>query len=67
MNVETFRQVPVDIEVEQALLGAILVDNRALERAAPLLKAEHFYDPLHQRIYSRPCSRCGSAAACSRR
>ena len=52
MEQEAYRHVPYDIEVEQALLGAILVDNRALERVSALiLKPEHFYDPLHQRIY----------------
>jgi replicative DNA helicase len=52
MNVESFRQVPVDIEIEQAVLGAVLVDNRRLEALTTVLKEEEFYDPLHQRIYS---------------
>jgi replicative DNA helicase len=51
MEQEAYRHVPYDIEVEQALLGAILVDNRALESVSTLLRAEHFYDPLHQRLY----------------
>jgi replicative DNA helicase len=51
MEQEVYRHVPYDIEVEQALLGSILVDNRALERVSGTLKPEHFYDPLHQRIY----------------
>ena len=51
MEQEAYRHVPYDIEIEQALLGAILVDNQALERVAGTLKPEHFYDPLHQRIY----------------
>ena len=51
MEQEVYRHVPYDIEVEQALLGAILVDNGVLERVSSALKAEHFYDPLHQRIY----------------
>jgi replicative DNA helicase len=51
MEQEAPRQVPYDIDVEQALLGAILVDNYALERVSSTLKAEHFYDPLHQRLY----------------
>ena len=51
MEQEAYRHVPYDIEVEQALLGAILVDNRAIERVSSILKAEDFYDPLHQRIY----------------
>jgi len=51
MEQEAYRHVPYDIEVEQALLGAILADNRAMERASALLKPEHFYDPLHGRIF----------------
>ena len=51
MEQEAYRHVPYDIEVEQALLGAILVDNQAIERVASILKAEDFYDPLHQRLY----------------
>ena len=52
MNVETFRQLPVDIEVEQAVLGAVLIDNRRLEPLTTVLKEEEFYDPLHQRIFA---------------
>jgi replicative DNA helicase len=51
MEQELYRHVPYDVEVEQALLGAILVDNRALEAVTAILKPEHFYDPLHQRLY----------------
>src|SRR5579885_2736115 len=51
MEQEAYRHVPYDIEVEQALLGAILVDNQALEKVSGTLKPEHFYDPLHQRLY----------------
>jgi replicative DNA helicase len=51
MEQELYRHVPYDIEIEQALLGAILIDNVTLERVSSVLKSEHFYDPLHQRIY----------------
>jgi replicative DNA helicase len=46
-----YRQVPHDLETEQALLGAILVNNEALERVSGYLKAEHFFVELHQRIF----------------
>lgn len=46
-----FREVPHNIEAEQALLGAILVNNEALDRVSDFLKAQHFYDPLHAEIY----------------
>ena len=51
MEQDAYRHVPYDIEIEQALLGAILVDNQALERVGALIKPEHFYDPLHARIF----------------
>ncbi|MGH6872451.1 MAG: replicative DNA helicase [Rhizomicrobium sp.] len=51
MEQDNYRHVPYDIEVEQALLGAILVDNRALETVSQLVRPEHFYDPLHQRVF----------------
>ncbi len=51
MEQEVYRHVPYDIDVEQALLGAMLVDNQAIERVSGTLKPEHFYDPLHARLY----------------
>ena len=47
----TFRQAPHNLEAEQALLGAILVNNEALDRVSGFLLPGHFYDPLHARIY----------------
>ncbi len=46
-----FRQVPHNIEAEQALLGAILVNNEAMDRVSSFLDMTHFYDPLHGQIY----------------
>ena len=46
-----FRQPPHNIEAEQALLGAILINNEAMDRVAVFLEPHHFYDPLHQQIY----------------
>jgi replicative DNA helicase len=42
---------PHNLEVEQALLGAILVNNDAYERVSGFLEPAHFFDPLHQQIY----------------
>ena len=42
---------PSNIEAEQALLGAILFDNAAYERIGDLLKAQHFYEPFHARLF----------------
>jgi len=47
----TFRTAPHNIEAEQALLGAILVNNEAFYRVSDFLEAKHFFEPIHQRIY----------------
>lgn len=44
-------QLPDVIEVEQALLGCIMVNNDALGVVDAILRPEHFSEPLHQRIY----------------
>ncbi|MGE3623651.1 MAG: replicative DNA helicase [Bdellovibrionales bacterium] len=46
------RQPPQNTEVEQALLGAILVNNVAFEKCNDIINPEHFYDPVHGRIYA---------------
>jgi replicative DNA helicase len=46
-----FRQAPHNLEAEQALLGAILVNNESMDRVSAFLEANHFFDPLHQQIY----------------
>ena len=38
-------------ECEQALLGAILLNNDAFYRCSDFLEAEHFFEPVHQKIY----------------
>jgi replicative DNA helicase len=45
------RTQPHNIEAEQALLGAILVNNEAYHRVADFLRTEHFFEPVHQRIF----------------
>ncbi len=46
-----YRTPPHNIEAEQALLGAILVNNDAYDRVSDFLKAEHFSEELHRRVY----------------
>ena len=43
---------PHNIQAEQSLLAAILVNNVAFERVSDILEADHFYQPAHQRIYA---------------
>ncbi|TCD14292.1 replicative DNA helicase [Oricola cellulosilytica] len=49
---ELYREAPNNIEAEQALLGAILINNDAFYRVSDFLKPEHFYEPLHRQIYA---------------
>jgi replicative DNA helicase len=43
--------VPDNLEAEQCLLGAILVNNAAYDRVSGTLRAEHFTEPLHRKIF----------------
>ncbi len=45
------REAPHNLEAEQALLGAILLNNDALNHVGSALKAEDFYAEIHGRIY----------------
>ncbi len=51
MNLDEPRTPPHNIEAEQALLGAIFINNDACDRVSDFLEAWHFSDPLHGRIY----------------
>ncbi len=46
-----YRTAPHNIEAEQALLGAILVNNEAFYRVSDFLEPRHFFEPVHQNIY----------------
>src|SRR5258708_36979704 len=47
-----YRQPPHNIPVEQALLGAVLVNNEALHRVNGFLLPDHFFEPAHGRIFA---------------
>ncbi len=51
VEVQQADTMPHSIEAEQQLLGAILTDNEIFDRIATLIRAEHFYDPVHKRIF----------------
>jgi len=59
-----YRSAPHNIEAEQALLGAILVNNEAFYRVSDFLDPVHFFEPIHQNIYqlSRDLVRAGKIA-----
>ena len=47
------RSLHANVEAEAALIGAVLIDNRVVEEMATPLRPEHFFEPVHQRIYGR--------------
>ena len=57
--------MPHNVDVEQALLGALLHDNQLFERVSDFLEAEHFFDPLHGRIFGAiaTCAHKGTLAS----
>ena len=57
--------LPHNIEAEQQLLGAILTNNDVYDRIASLVKAEHFFDPVHQRIFEKTAARIQKNALAS--
>jgi replicative DNA helicase len=59
-----YRTAPHNIEAEQALLGAILVNNEAHYRVSDFLEPQHFLEPIHQTIYQlcRDLIRAGKIA-----
>ncbi|ALK08461.1 replicative DNA helicase [Blastochloris viridis] len=46
-----YRVAPHNVEVEQALLGAVLVNNEAFYRVSDFLEPKHFFEPLHQSVF----------------
>lgn len=50
-DVTAVRVPPQNIEAEQALLGAILSNNHALEKVSEFLSPFHFASPVHAKIY----------------
>jgi replicative DNA helicase len=59
-----YRTAPHNIEAEQALLGAVLVNNEAFYRVSDFLEPAHFFEPLHQKIFELSSSliRAGKVA-----
>lgn len=49
---QQYRQQPFDVDVEQALIGTLLVDPAWLPVVAGDLQDVDFYDPMHQRVYA---------------
>jgi replicative DNA helicase len=54
------RLPPSNLQAEQALLGALLANNKAYERVSEFLAPEHFVDPIHGRIFQSIARRIDS-------
>lgn len=48
---QSLRMPPSNAQAEQALLGALLANNKAYERIGEFLAEHHFVDPIHGRIF----------------
>ncbi|MCE6951594.1 replicative DNA helicase [Cereibacter sphaeroides] len=62
---KTPEALPHNIEAEQQLLGAILTNNDIFDRIASVIRAEHFFDPVHQRIFEIAAARIQKNALAS--
>lgn len=56
---------PHNIEAEQAVLGALLLNNEIFDRIASVIQAHHFYDPVHGRIWEAAARRIQKNALAS--
>jgi replicative DNA helicase len=45
-------RLPHNIEAEAALLGALMIERSLIDVCADLVAPEHFFEPLHARIFS---------------
>jgi replicative DNA helicase len=45
--------LPHNVEAEAALLGALMIDNRLAEDIQLKLRPDHFFEPLHARVYEQ--------------
>ena len=49
---DSFKELPNNIEAEQAVLGSILVSNEMFDEINTIISNRNFYDPMHQKIFS---------------
>ena len=46
------KQMPCNIEAEQAVIGSILISNDIYDEITTILDSDKFFDPIHVKIYS---------------
>lgn len=56
-QIDAAETMPHSIEAEQQLLGAILTNNDVYDRVAAIIRSDHFYDPVHARIFDIAAAR----------
>lgn len=47
-----FKELPNNIEAEQAVIGSILVSNDIFDEINTIISSINFYDPMHQKIFA---------------
>lgn len=62
---QTPETMPHSVEAEQQLLGALLTNNDVYDRIASTIGPQHFYDPVHARIYEIAAARIAKNALAS--
>ena len=45
------KQMPCNIEAEQAVIGSILVSNNIYDEISPIIDSQKFFDPIHVKIF----------------
>ena len=58
-KIQSTVQSPHNIEAEQQLLGAILLNNEVFDRVSSIINSDHFFEPVHKRIFETSASRIG--------
>ncbi len=49
---DKFKELPNNIEAEQAVIGSILVTNEIFDEINTIISSPNFYDPMHQKIFN---------------
>ncbi len=49
---DQFKELPNNIEAEQAVIGSILVSNDIFDEINTIISSDNFYDPMHQKIFN---------------
>ena len=48
---DSFKELPNNIEAEQAVIGSILLSNEIFDDVNLIIKSKNFYDTIHKKIF----------------